>query len=125
MAYPPYETPVADPRSAPPNRRRPGAPDGRIALFGGGVVAALVAILLYRAILPGPAPLTSRDVADSIDQALASQTPGPALSVGAYAAIQPSLVLIQTDDGAGRRPRRIAPGGSSAPASSSTRRATS
>ena len=89
MASSPYETPVADPPSAPPSRRRPGARAGRIALFGGGIVAALLAILLYRAAFPGPAPLTSRDVADSIDRALASQTPGPALSEAAYAVIQP------------------------------------
>ena len=99
MSHSSYETPMADPPSAPPRRRRPGARAGRIALFGGGVVAALLAILVYRAAFPGPAPLTSRDVTDSIDQALASQTPGPALSEAAFAVIQPSLVLIQTDDG--------------------------
>jgi S1-C subfamily serine protease len=80
---------------------RPTGPAGarirRIGLFGGGVVAALLAILVYRALVPGPAPLTRNDVSDEIGKALASQTPGPALSVGAYAAIRPSLVLIETE----------------------------
>jgi len=112
MASSPYETPVADPPSAPTSRRRPGARAGRIALFGGGVVAALLAILVFRAAFPGPAPLTRGDVADSIDRALASQTPGPPLSEAAYAVIQPSLVLIQTDDGSGKATPSHAPGGS-------------
>lgn len=105
MTHQPNERPVADSPSASPTssptRRRTTARLGRIALFGTGVAAAFLALLLYRAILPGPAALTSRDVTDSIDRALASQTPGPALSVGAFAAIRPSLVLIETVDGAG------------------------
>ncbi len=112
MADTPDETPVADPPSAPPRRRRPGAWAGRIALFSGGMVAALFAILLYRAAFPGIPPLTSRDVANSIDRALASQTPGPALSEAAFAVIQPSLVLIQTDDVGGAATPSHAPGGS-------------
>ncbi len=95
----PTDEPPPDPGpvpSAPTWRRRAGARIRRAGLFSGGVVAALVAVLLYGALFPGKAPLTQRNVTDSIAQALASQTPGPALSEAAYAAIQPSLVLIQS-----------------------------
>jgi S1-C subfamily serine protease len=60
------------------------------------VLAAFVAILLYGALFPAATPLTQQNVTDSIASALASQTPGPAFSELAYAAIQPSVVLIET-----------------------------
>jgi S1-C subfamily serine protease len=60
------------------------------------VAAAFTALLLYNLLFPGPHPLTAREVNDTVAQALASATPPPAFSVGAYQAIQPSLVLIQT-----------------------------
>ena len=66
------------------------------ATFVSGIVAALVALLLYNALFPGPQPLTPREVSDTVAQALASATPPPALSASVYRAIQPSLVLIQT-----------------------------
>jgi S1-C subfamily serine protease len=68
----------------------------RAATFAFGVAAAFIAILLYNTLQPAPAPLTSSDVDQAIASALASQTPGPALSEAAYAAIRPSLVLIRT-----------------------------
>jgi S1-C subfamily serine protease len=68
----------------------------RAATFAFGVAAAFIAILLYNTLQPPPAPLTSSDVDQAIASALASQTPGPALSEAAYAAIRPSLVLIRT-----------------------------
>jgi len=64
--------------------------------FVSGVLAALVALLIYNVILPGPPQLTTRDVNQSIAQAMASATPAPAVSSLVYQAIQPSLVLIQT-----------------------------
>lgn len=64
--------------------------------FASGVFAALVGLLLYNLFIPSPKPLTIRDVNDSIAQALASATPPPAFSSRVYAAIRPSLVLIQT-----------------------------
>ena len=76
--------PVADGPPPAPRRRR-AARIRTIGLFAGGIVAALLAILVYRALVPGPAPLTQRDVTDAITKALASQTPAPALSVAAYA----------------------------------------
>jgi S1-C subfamily serine protease len=71
-------------------RARRGAP------FAIGVIAALLAVALYRALFPGPPALTARDVSDTVAQAMASATPAPARSALVYQIIQPSLVLIQT-----------------------------
>lgn len=57
----------------------------------------MIAISLYGALFPGRPPLTPADVHDSVAKALASQTPGPAFSQLVYAAVQPSLVLIESD----------------------------
>lgn len=65
--------------------------------FAAGVLAALVALLLYNVLVPNPPPLTRREVNDTIIQALASATPPPAFSAQVYQAIHPSLVLIQTE----------------------------
>ena len=63
--------------------------------FIGGVTVALIALSLYGALFPPPPPLSTRDVEGAIESALASQTPGPALSRAAYARILPSFVVIQ------------------------------
>ena len=63
--------------------------------FASGILAALVALLLYNVLVPGPHQLTTREVNDTVAQALASATPPPAFSARVYQAIQPSLVLIQ------------------------------
>ena len=65
--------------------------------FTAGVCAVLVGLFLYNALTPAPRLLTTRDVTDSVAQALASATPPPAFSSRVYQAIQPSLVLIQTE----------------------------
>jgi S1-C subfamily serine protease len=65
--------------------------------FALGVVAALTALLLYNLLFPGPAPLTASQVSDTVAMAMASATPPPAFSAQVYQAIQPSLVLIQTE----------------------------
>src|SRR5581483_4986662 len=65
--------------------------------FASGVLAALVALLIYNTILPRPQPLTQQEVNDTIAQTMASATPPPAFSATVYQAIQPSLVLIQTE----------------------------
>ncbi len=62
----------------------------------GGLVA-LLAVFLYGVLVPGKPPLTQRDVDDTIASALASVTPPPAFSEMVYQAVQPSLVLIQTN----------------------------
>ena len=61
----------------------------------GGLVA-LLAVFLYGVLVPGPPPLTQRDVDDTVASALASVTPPPAFSELVYQAVQPSLVLIET-----------------------------
>jgi S1-C subfamily serine protease len=64
--------------------------------FASGVLAALVALLLYNALVPAPRPLTTREVKDTVAQVMASATPPPAYSEQVYQVIRPSLVLIQT-----------------------------
>src|SRR5512139_3383441 len=67
----------------------------RIAPFASGVLAALVALLLYNALVPAPHQVTTREVKDTVAQAMASATPPPAYSERVYQIIRPSLVLIQ------------------------------
>ncbi len=69
----------------------------RAAPFASGVLAVLVALLLYNALVPGPHQLTAREVNDTVAQAMASATPPPAYSAQVYQVIRPSLVLIQTE----------------------------
>ncbi len=76
-------------------RLRTGARN--MAPFVSGVCAALVALLLYNTLVPGPQPLTTREVNDTVAQALASATPPQAFSAQVYALIQPSLILVQTE----------------------------
>jgi S1-C subfamily serine protease len=93
MAHPP-ERPTAPP---PEHRlRRFGRRARRAGPFAGGIVAALVAVWLYNWLAPPPPPLTQGEVDRTVADALASATPGPALSLEAYQAVRPSLVLIQT-----------------------------
>lgn len=65
--------------------------------FLSGVIAALVALLLYNWFFPAPAPLSLNEVNDSVNELLASATPAPARASLVYQAIQPSIVLIQTE----------------------------
>jgi S1-C subfamily serine protease len=65
--------------------------------FALGVVATFLGVALYGAMVPGPRPLTPNDVNNSIASALASETPAPALSQRVYQAVEPSLVLIETN----------------------------
>jgi S1-C subfamily serine protease len=69
--------------------------------FVSGAFAALIIIFLYDLLTPKPTPLTQRDVQNSIAQAMASATPRPAFSAQVYQIIQPSLVLVETQLGAG------------------------
>jgi S1-C subfamily serine protease len=66
--------------------------------FALGVLAALAALLLYNALVPGPHQLTAQEVNDAVAQALASATPEPAFSSRVFQVIRPSLVLIQTEN---------------------------
>ena len=98
MTDQPNQTTPPAPTDERGQRRRATA--RRLGWFASGIAAAFVALLLYRALFPAPVPLTTDDVHESIASALASQVPGPALSESAYAAIQPSIVLIETDGAA-------------------------
>lgn len=64
--------------------------------FASGILAALLGVLLYNLLFPGPQQMTGREVNDLVVQAMASATPRPAFSSRVFQAIQPSLVLIQT-----------------------------
>lgn len=90
------ELPRSGIRTSIGHRLHPGARIRRGTLFTAGVLAALLAVALYGWLVPGPPPLTRSDVDRSVAQALASQTPAPAFSALVYQAVQPSLVLIQT-----------------------------
>ncbi|HET7077535.1 MAG TPA: trypsin-like peptidase domain-containing protein [Chloroflexia bacterium] len=97
---PPAEAPAPAGRWGLPERWQARLPRLRVqavraGLFGAGVVAAFLALVLYQALFPPPPPLTQHDVTDSIAAAMASATPAPAFSEGVYQVIQPSLVLIQ------------------------------
>ena len=64
--------------------------------FLSGVLAALLALLIYNAFSPNT-QLTQKDVNNAVASALASATPRPAYSAVVYQIIQPSLLLIQTE----------------------------
>jgi S1-C subfamily serine protease len=65
--------------------------------FLSGVLAALLALFLYNAFVPGAKPLTQTEVNAAISSALASATPRPAFSTYVYQVIQPSLVWIEAE----------------------------
>ena len=69
---------------------------GRIVPYATGALVALVAVLLWSALIPATPPLTQHDIDDTVAKALASVTPAPAFSEQVYAAVRPSLVLIET-----------------------------
>jgi S1-C subfamily serine protease len=64
--------------------------------FASGVLAALLALLIYNALFPGMKQLTIKDVNQNVAQAMASATPLPTYSSRVYQIIQPSLILIET-----------------------------
>ncbi len=75
--------------------KRLGAGVRRVLPFAATAVATLAFILIYNAAFPPPPPLNTNDVKNTVNQVLASATPAPAYSVGVYAVIRPSLILIQ------------------------------
>jgi S1-C subfamily serine protease len=64
--------------------------------FLSGVLAALLALIIYNALTPDQ-QLTRKQVDEVVANAMASATPRPPDSVGVYQVIQPSLVLIETE----------------------------
>jgi S1-C subfamily serine protease len=65
-------------------------------LFGAGVIASLLGVLLFSYLYPAPIPLTSSEIDEIVVQTMASATPPPAYSSVVYQIILPSLVYIQT-----------------------------
>lgn len=86
--------------------------------FGAGIAAALAAFALFTLLEPAPRPMTEADIQSGVAQVLASMTPPPATSQLVYDAIQPSLVLIETDRAAPGD--SVGPGGAAAPVPSPT-----
>jgi S1-C subfamily serine protease len=61
-----------------------------------GVLITLLVLVLYNFINPAPQPISERELDERIAQVMASATPPPALASRIYAAVQPSLVQIET-----------------------------
>ena len=83
---------------AAPRRARAASGIRRATPFIAGVAATFIALILYGLLNPPARPLSTRDVNQAIASALASQTLPPPRAELVYGAIQPSLVLIQTDE---------------------------
>lgn len=77
--------------------------------FFSGAFAVLFALSIYSAMRPPPDQITEAEVAQSVADALASATPPPAWSSLVYQVIQPSLVLIQTQNLDGNRSASLDP----------------
>lgn len=71
--------------------------------FLSGVFAAFLAFFLYNFLFPAN-QVTESEVNNAIAGALASATPRPAYSVQVYQAIQPSLVMIESEFGSSETP---------------------
>lgn len=61
------------------------------------LVSAFLGVALFNYFYPAPIPSSPEEINQSIAQAMASATPGPAYSAQVYQAILPSLVIIQTE----------------------------
>jgi len=93
-------TETSDPRQGlwQSRLRRFGMSLRRAIPFVFGVLATLLALLLYSQLTPRTPPLTQREVDQAILQAMASATPRPPYAERVYRIIQPSLVLIQAEE---------------------------
>jgi serine protease DegQ len=118
----PFPRPDAPAEPIVPARPRRRDRLGRLAPFAGGVVAALVAVATWSAAFPPAKPLTQAQVKSAIASALASVTPPPAFSERAWAAVAPSVVVIQAAGPAksGASPAAGASASASPPAAAST-----
>src|SRR4051794_24118185 len=83
----------------PQPRGRAAARLHRMMPFVTGAALTLLVVLIVGTFMPKPAPVSPDDVKKSIADALASMTPAPAFSETAFAAVRPSLVLIETKGG--------------------------
>ena len=92
----PTRSDAAGPAS-PSGAARARSASRRAAPFAAGVAATVLAIVALGLLNPPPRTLSTTDVNEAIASALDAQTLPPARSELVYAAVQPSLVLIQTD----------------------------
>lgn len=67
-----------------------------LAIVGAWIVSTWFMILLYDVLRASPARITESQVKDYVASAMASATPPPPIASQVYAAIHPSMVLIQT-----------------------------
>lgn len=93
--FPPPAAPSAEPPIPAPARSCRRERLGRVVPFAGGVIVALIAIAVWSAAFPTAKPLTQAQVKEAIASALASVTPPPAFSERAWAAVAPSVVVVQ------------------------------
>jgi S1-C subfamily serine protease len=61
-----------------------------------GVFVTLLALYVLNIVRPGPQPLSEQELNNRIASVMASATPPPALAARVYAAVQPSLVQVET-----------------------------
>ncbi len=61
-----------------------------------GVLVTLLALYVLNIVRPGPQPLSEQELNSRIASVMASATAPPALSARVYAAVQPSLVQVET-----------------------------
>ena len=96
---------MTDPRDPAPAAPDPDPPGRRARVVArlrratpvlSGAAGALAVLLVVNLVAPTQPPLTSSQLRASIDEVLASMTPGPARSQLVYQAVVPSLVLIET-----------------------------
>ena len=87
----------ADPGRPPRRFGRAASGARRATAFVAGVAATFLAIAFYGILNPGTPPLTTSDVNQAVASYLASQTPAPPNAELVYAAIQPSIVMIEAD----------------------------
>ncbi len=98
------ERPTAPETATPPPPDVATSRVRRLAPIGVGAVVTLAVVALLAILLPKAPTLTQQQVDEAIANALASVTPPPAFSQVVYQAVQPSLVLIETDGGASADP---------------------
>jgi serine protease DegQ len=95
-------SPAAEPATAAPatqaaaSRRHPSR-WGRMAWITGGALLVMLGVLVGRALMPPPTALTQRDIDTSVRRSLEKE-PLPSAYAKAYAAIGPSVVLVEGDD---------------------------
>jgi S1-C subfamily serine protease len=80
-----------------PPTRRDASRVGRLAPYGVVVAVTLAVVVFIGLLSPRTPTITQQQVNEAIASAFASQTPPPAFSQVVYQAVQPSLVLVQTE----------------------------